>query len=72
MPHFYWDTRYNFKTFKVTGIRPMTLCKTEVHLKMSERKMLTLLVTKEIIENNNSLVAISLSKVGENEFLPNL
>ena len=25
-----------------------------------------------LVENNNSLVVISLSKVGENEFLPNL
>ena len=35
-------------------------------------KMLTFLVRKEIVENNNSLVVISLSKVGENEFLPYL
>ena len=51
---------------------PWPLCKTEVHLKMSDHKMLTFLVRKEIIDNNNSLVAISLSEVGENEFLPNL
>ena len=44
------------------------LCKTEFRLKISEHKMLSFSAQKEIIENNNSLVAISLSKVGENEF----
>ena len=34
--------------------------------------MLSFSVRKEIIENNNSLVAISLSKVDENEFLQTL
>ena len=57
---------------KVTGIRPWSLCKTEVHLKISEHKILSLLVKKEIIENNNNLVVISLSKEGENEFLQTL
>ena len=47
-------------------------CKTEVHLKVSDNKMLTFLVRKEVVENTNSLIVISLSKVGENEFLPNL
>ena len=32
-------------------------------------QMLSFLARKEIIENNNSLVVISLSKVDENEFL---
>ena len=54
---------------KVTGIRPMALCNTEVHLKKSEHKILSFSLRKEIIENNNSLVVISLSTVGENEFL---
>ena len=58
--------------FKVTGIRPMTPVQNRGPLKMSDHKMLTFLVSKEIIENNKSLVVISLSKVGENEFLPNL
>ena len=34
--------------------------------------MLSFLVRKEIIENNNCLVVISLFKVGENEFLQTL
>ena len=40
-------------------------------MKMSEHKMLTFSIKKEIIGNNNSLVVISLFKVGVNEFLPN-
>ena len=35
-------------------------------------KMLRFLLRREIIENNNSLIVISLSKVGENEFFQNL
>ena len=38
-------------------------------MKISELKMS---VRKEIIENDNNLVALSLSKVGENEFLQTL
>ena len=57
---------------KVSGIRPWPQCKTEVQLKISEYKMLRLSVQKEITENNNSLVVISLSKVSENEFLQTL
>ena len=45
------------------------MCKTEVHLKISEHRMSSFSVRKEMIENNNRLVVISLSKVGENEFL---
>ena len=41
-------------------------------LKVSEHKMLNFSVRKEIIENDNSLVVISLSKVDENEFLQTL
>ena len=37
-------------------------------MKITEHKMLSFSVKKEIIKNNNSLVVISLSKVGENEF----
>ena len=48
------------------------MCKTEVHLKISEHKMLSFSVRKEIIENNNSLVVISLFIVGENELLQTL
>ena len=48
----------------MTGIPPMTPVQTEVHLKVSEHKMLSFfLVRKEIIENNNSLVVILLSKI---------
>ena len=55
---------------KVTGIRSMApVHNTQVPLKISEHKMSSFLVRKEITENNNSLVVISLSKVGENEFL---
>ena len=54
---------------KVTGIRPMAPVAPEVHLKISEHKMLSFLVRKEIIENYSSLVVISLSKVGVNKFL---
>ena len=48
---------------------PWPLCNTEVHLKISEYEMLSFSVRKEVIENNNGLVFISLSKAGENEFL---
>ena len=63
-----------FKILVRIGLRllvvgPRSLCKTEVHLKISEHKMLSFLVRKEIIDNNNTLVVILLSKVGENEFL---
>ena len=43
--------------------------KTEVRLKISKHKMLSFSITKEIIKSNNSLVVITLFKVGENEFL---
>ena len=46
----------------------MPLCKTKVLLKISEHKMLSFSLRKEIIENDNSLVDISFSKIGENEF----
>ena len=46
--------------------------KIDVHLKISEHEMLSVLVRKEIIENNNSLVVISLSKEGESEFVQTL
>ena len=46
----------------------MALCKTKVLLKISEHKMLSFSLRKEIIENDNSLVDISFSKIGENEF----
>ena len=51
---------------------PWPLCKTKVHLSISEHKMLSFSVKKKIIENDNSLVVISLSKEGENEFLQTL
>ena len=51
---------------------PMTPVQKGVYLKMSEHKMITFLVRKEIIENNNSLAVISMSKLGENGSLPNL
>ena len=51
---------------------PWLLCKTKVHLKISEHKMLSFSVRKEIDENNDSLVVMSLLKVGENEFLQTL
>ena len=38
-------------------------------MKIYEHKMLSLSIRKEILENDNSLVVISLSKVSENEFL---
>ena len=46
----------------------MPLCKTKVLLKISERKMVRFSLRKEIIENDNSLVDISFSKIGESEF----
>ena len=46
----------------------MPLCKTKVLLKISEHEMLSFSLRKEIIENDNSLVDISFSKIGENEF----
>ena len=55
-------------TVKVTGIvDPSPLSKTEVHLKISEHKMLS--VRRGVIENNDSWVVISLSKVSEKSFL---
>ena len=54
---------------KVIGIRPMAPVLNKVHLKVSEHEMLSYLVTKEIIKNDNSLVVILLFKVVENEFL---
>ena len=50
---------------KVTGIRPMAPVQNRGPL---EHKMLSFSVRKEVIKNNNSLVVISLSKAGENEF----
>ena len=44
----------------------------EVHLKVSELEMLSFSVRKEIIKYDNSWVAISLSNIGENEFLQTL
>ena len=41
-------------------------------MKVSEHEMLSFSVRKEIIKNENSLVVILLSKVGENEFLQTL
>ena len=46
----------------------MPLWKTKVLLKISEHKMLSFSLRKEIIENDNSLVDISFSKIGEKEF----
>ena len=51
------------RVIKVIGIRP------QVHLKVSEHEMLSFLVRKEIIKNDNSLVVILLSKVVENKFI---
>ena len=62
----------NIQLLKVTGIRPMALCLTQVHLKASEHEMLSFSVRKEIIKNDNSLAVILLSKVVENEFLQTL
>ena len=46
----------------------MPLCKTKVLLKISENKMPSFSLRKEMIENDNSLIDISFSKIGENEF----
>ena len=51
------------------GIRPMAPVLNKIHLKVSEQEMLSFSVRKEIIENDNSLVDILLSKVVENECL---
>ena len=51
---------------------PWPLCKTEVHLDMSEHEVLSFSVRKKNIKNDNSLVVILLPKVGENEFLQTL
>ena len=56
----------------MAGIRSMSPVLTEVHLRVSEHEMLSFSVRKEIIENDNSLVVILLSKVDENEFLQTL
>ena len=54
---------------KVIGIRPMAPVLNKVHLKVSEHEMLSFLVRKEIIKNDNSLAVILLSKVVENASL---
>ena len=41
-------------------------------LEVSEHEMSSFSIKKEIIKNDNSLAVISLSKVGENEFLQTL
>ena len=51
------------------GIRPMAPVLNKVHLKVSEHKMLSFSVRKEIVKNDNSLVVTLLSKAVENEFL---
>ena len=56
----------------MTGIRPMALVLREVHLKVSERKILIFSVRKEIIKTDNNLVVILLFKVDEHEFLQTL
>ena len=48
------------------------ISETEVNLKISEHKMLSFAVRKEIIENNNSLAVISLSKVDQDYFVQTL
>ena len=57
-----------FQGFKVIGIQPMAPALNKAHLKVSEHEMLSFSVRKEIIKSDNSLVAILLSKVVENEF----
>ena len=52
----------------VIGVRPMAPV-LNIHLKVSEHKMLSFSVRKEIIKNDNSLVVILLSKVVGKEFL---
>ena len=54
------------------GIPPMAPVFTQVNSKVSENEMLSFLVRKGIIKNDNSLVVILLSKVVENEFLETL
>ena len=61
-----------YSVFKMIGIQPMaTVVNTgplEGRYLISEHKMLSFSVRKEIIKNDNSLVVILLSKVVENEF----
>ena len=52
-----------------TGIRPMAPVLNRGTLEVSEHEMLIFSIRKKIIDNDNSLVLIILSKVGENEFL---
>ena len=61
-----------YKELKEISIRPMAPVQNRGPLEVFEHKMLSFSIRKEIIENNNSLIVISLSKVGKNEFLPNL
>ena len=49
------------------GIRHMVPVLNKVHLKVSEHEMLSFLVQKEIIKNDNSLVVILLFKVVEKQ-----
>ena len=55
-------------------IPPMAPVQTEAHLNISEHKMFftSFSVRKKILENGNTLVVISLSKVEENEFFQTL
>ena len=41
-------------TLRCLVFEPWPLCKTEVHLKISEHKILSFSVKKKIIENDNS------------------
>ena len=62
------------RVIKVIGIRPMAPVLNTGALEgtVSEHEMLSFLVRKEIIKNDNSLVVILLSKVVDNEFLQTL
>ena len=56
----------------MTGIRPMAPVQNRGPLKISEHKILSFSVRKEIIENDNSWAVLLLSKVGKNKFVQTL
>ena len=57
---------------KLTGIRPMTPMPNRGPLECISAQDVKFLVRTKVIENDMSLVVISLSEVGENEFVQTL
>ena len=59
---------YNNSGEKIENMFLVKIANKGTYLSISEHKMLRFLIKKNIIENDNSLVVISLFKVSKNEF----